>query len=233
MAYEYLLSALPALPEIPGEKVELDPRELAAQLREEGGTAWVLGSEILLFMDIKALERMFVGAKPGETALFDVEELENRTGLPYWLEMALANLGKEKDADGFAFDEIWFEHYTRFTKISQSSSCDFIEKWVPWDIGLRRALATSRSKASGIEVVTTRTKELLGQPEVDYKSIVEGVVSAREHADGDWRAADKLVAEYKMNEVRKLAPIYSFNLDELMGYAARFVTLKECEYLKQ
>jgi hypothetical protein len=231
MAYEYLLSALPALPERPGEKVDLDPREFAARLKEEGGVAWALGSEILMFMDIKALERIFVGAEPGQTALFDAESLVSRTGLPYWLERALSTISK--DVEGFAFNEIWFEHFTRFTKISQVANCDFIENWVPWDIGLRRALATSRAKAMGVEVVASRTKELLGRPEDEYKSIVESVVSAREHADGNWRVADGLVAEYRMKEVERLAPIYTFNLDELMGYAARFVTLKECEYLKQ
>jgi len=233
MAYEYLLSALPALPDIPGEKVELSPGEFASRLRDEGGRAWALGSNVLQFMDIKVLERIFVGSEPGEGALFDLENLKDVVGLPHWLESELTGLSREKESNYFAFDDVWFAHYKRFITISQTAGCGFIEKWLPWEVGLRRALASSRSKSMGMEVVPSPTKELPGLSEVNYKTIVEGVVSAREHAGDDWRAADELVAEYKLKKLGDLAPIYSFNLDELMGYAVRFVVLKECEYLKR
>lgn len=231
MAYEYLFAALPPLPARPGGDVPLEPRALAEAFALEGGAAGVLGRELLMRFDIQALERIAMGGEPGETALFSPEAIADRQGLPHWLAEALAAVERE-EGEGFAFDAIWAAAYRHALERASAVGCAFLQRWIPWEGGLRAALALHRARAMEIAPERAVPDGLPALPDREYKTAVEGLTSIEER-EGDWRERDRFVAGRMLDLARDWAPPYSFDLDELMGYVVQFIILKQHAYLKE
>ena|GEM_PF-1559459 len=232
MAYEYLFSALPPLPERPGARVEISGRELCGMLRSEGSVAEDLGLAVLMAMDLKALERMDLDAKPGETALFSEEDLKDKSLLPFWLRQALEEEEiKKGEGAGLPFDHVWSTYYQRLAQLAKDASCGFLGHWVSWDVGLRDALAACRARALGVDPEEAKSGTGLGLSEEEFKSVIEALVSIKERDHSRWQDMDRLVATYRLDYARRLAPSYTFDLDELVCYVVSFVALRECMYL--
>ena len=234
MAYEYLFAALPSLPDMPGGRVEISGRELCSMLRSEGSVAEALGLVILMAMDLKALERMELGAEPGETALFSTEDLNDRGLFPFWLSHALEDKEIKKGGGaGLPFDYVWSTYYQLLAELAKDTGCRFLSSWVPWDVGLRDALATHRARALGFSPEEVKSGADLGLPEGEFKPLIEALVSIKERDRSRWRDMDRLVAAHRLDYARRLAPSYTFELDELVCYVVRFIVLRECMYLRR
>ena len=232
MAYEYLFSALPPLPERPGGRVEISGRGLCGMLRSEGSVAEALGLAILMAMDLKALERMELGAEPGETALFSAEDLKDRGQLPFWLRQALEEEEiKRGEGGGLPFDYVWSIYYQQLAQLAQDTGCRFLGHWVAWDVGLRDALAAYRARNLGVDPEEAVSGTGLGLSEEEFRPVIEALVSIKERDRGRWQDMDRLVATHRLDYAKRVAPSYTFDLDELVCYVVSFIVLRECMYL--
>lgn len=229
MAYEYLFSALRPLPAEPGERPPIEPGDFAAMLLAEGGAAAEVGRLLLLQLDLKVLERKGFGLETVPGALFSAAELDDLQRLPPWLRGAI---GEQPGAsDGACFDRVWRCYYRMLLDVVLESKNGFLRGWLPWEVGLRNALAIHRASRLGL-AAETRLVELEGaeQPS-EFKAMMEEVTSIEENANMDWREVDRFIARKKLLCARELAPIYTFDLDELMSYTIQFIILSECKYL--
>lgn len=65
----------------------------------------------------------------------------------------------------------------------------------------------------------------------EFKSKIESIVSHLDKGYDAWRAIDIEVAKTRIEKARKLAPPYSFNLDELISYIVQYMIYKEFDYI--
>ena len=229
MAYEYLFASLPVLPQALGEEIKLTPSELHHSLLSEGGEVEALGAALLLYFDIKALERIERGVDVGFTARFSGEALEDRTTLPPWIRVVLDASVHEQS--GYAFDVVWRAYYKNLLELSNESSSGFMKSWIEWDIGLRNAIAEHRAAKLSMNPESYLFDFGISEKRNQFKPIVESLTSMEERGVGTWRDMDKLVGETRIEKVQSLAPAYTFDLDELMGYTVQYIVYKEFEYL--
>jgi len=142
MAFEFLFSSLPALPDDAGGPLSLTPAKLASMCAEEGGIAARLARGILIAFDVTALEMIGFGLDPFDMAIFTEEELTERAGFPEWLVRAL-------DSDGggyhYTFDRVWEAYYRELARLARETGSKFLKKWVSWEVGLRNEIAKLRA----------------------------------------------------------------------------------------
>ena len=212
--------------------MEISGRELCGMLRSESSVAETLGLAVLMAMDLKAMERMELGANPGETALFSEEELKDKSLLPFWLRQALEEEEiKRGEGGGLPFDYVWSTYYQQLAQLAEDTGCGFLGHWLSWDVGLRDALAAYRARNLGVDPEGAKSGMGLGLSEEEFKPVIEALVSIKEHDHSRWQDMDRLVASHRLDYAKRLAPSYSFDLDELVCYAVSFVVLRECMYL--
>ncbi len=229
MAYEYLFSRLPRLDDEPGAIPAIAPRELSRVLAEEGGVADRLGRALLLKVDLHVLSRLAIGAEAGIGAVYSDEALAARQGLPHWLDDALR---REGESHALPFDLVWKTYYAWLYDLSDTCDCSFLRTWLRWDVGFRNALVRQRAGHLHQEAGAALVDPGPHRGAQEFKMLIEGLdsieASAKEPQD-----ADRYVAQQRLAQLQAIAPIYTFDLDELLGYVARFVVQVEASGVKQ
>jgi len=228
MAFEYLFTALPSLPEDPGGRVSLEPARLATLCDEEGGGAAKLVRAILLRFDIKALERIEFGSEPSETAVYSEKELEERSGFPKWLEKALAS---EAVGMAYGFDRVWVAYFRKLQALACRSGSRFLRSWVSWEVGLRNSVAEIRAGRAGLDKAGYLIEGISDEHSAIYRPMIDSLVSFMDGGFDSWREMDSLMSAQMLEKARTLAPAYTFNMDELLSYAVQFVILRGGSYL--
>jgi hypothetical protein len=230
MAFEYLFSALPALPADPGSNVTLAPTRLAKLCAEEGGRAAQLVGAILMEFDVRALELMEFGAEPSETALYSEAALRDRQGFPEWLVRALA-----RNAVGYAygFDRIWEAYFEEMMRLARAARSTFFMRWVRYDAGLRNAVSKLRAQRSSEPERAFTINAFDVERASTYRPVLDALISFSDGGFDAWAEMDRLLVRIRLAKLRELAPAYSFNLDELLSYAAQYVLLRGSRYLSR
>lgn len=228
MAFEYLFTTLPPLPEDPGGRVTLEPSRLASLCDEEGGFAAMLVRAILMRFDIKALERMGFGSKPSETAVLSEKELEERSSFPKWLDKALASEVSDK---AYEFDRVWDAYFRELKSLAVQSGSKFLRRWVSWEVGLRNAVAEIRAGRAGMDSAGFIVEGISDEHPAIYRPMIDSLVSFMDSGFDSWREMDRLMSALMLEKARTLAPAYTFNTDELLSYAVQFVILRGGSYL--
>ncbi|MBT3181526.1 MAG: hypothetical protein HN337_03340 [Deltaproteobacteria bacterium] len=232
MAYEYLFSALPVLPERLGDKVSIEPRELWQIVKAEGGVCEFLSQAILYANDIKSLERSSMGLEAQDGAIHSKEELQDKSQLPSWLHSSLMAIEREKG--GYEFRKVWTSYYENLFAVADLCGCSFLNEWTCWDLGFRDALAQFRAHLEYVDVSYDGIDYFEGHPPAsEYKPIVEALVSLKERGSDQWRDMDKLIGKNRIEKARQLAPGYQFDLNELISYVIQYTVFKEFEYLQE
>jgi len=228
MAYEYLFASLPALPDDPGGGIGLEPARFAAMCAEEGGHAAGLAHAVLMAFDIKALERMEFGAETSETAVYTQRELSERAALPEWLQKALVS---EEGKYAYAFDRVWEAYYRELLRLACEHGSKFLKGWVSWEVGLRNVVARLRAQRAGKEGQELAIDGVSEEHPSAFRPVLDSLVSLMDGGFNSWREMDRSLSALRLTKARELAPPYTFNLDELLGYAVQFVILRGSPYL--
>lgn len=230
MAFEYLFTALPALPADLGSNVPMTPARFAALCSEEGGPASLLARAILLQVDLRALELLEFGLTPSETACLSEAELRERRDLPEWLSRALAS-----DPGGFAvpFDRVWKAYFEELIRLGCAHGSGFLVSWVPWEVGLRGAVSKLRAQRASESDRAFLIEGLDAERASTFRPTLDALVSLFEGGFDAWAGMERLLGGLRLSKLRELAPSYTFTLDELLGYAAQYVILRGSRYLSR
>ena len=230
MAYEYLFSALPSLPERLGDEVRMKPLELWQIVKAEGGACASLVRAILYAEDVKILERMSLGLEPADGAIHSSEELKDKSSLPPWLRSSLADVEREKGE--YEFRKAWKSYYENLFEVAEGCNSSFLKDWTCWDLGLRDAVAQFRSNQDYVDVNYGGIDYFEGHPPAsEYKPVAESLVSLKERGVDQWGDMDALIGNKRIEKAKELAPAYCFDLDELISYVVQYMVFKEFEYL--
>jgi len=229
MAFEYIFTSLPSLPEKVGSKPGISVSDMARMLDAEGGVANALGRMVFLQKDIKVLEMAELGCDVPGGALFSADALRERSMLPAWLASLLSE--GLAGSEGFGFDKVWRAYFRRAVEAADAAQSSFLRTWLRWDVGLTCALAAHRASRMKMDS-GVQSLGIEGTPDPsEYRAITESLVSIEERDEFNWKETDLLVAGARLSKARSLAPVYTFDLDELMGYAAQLMVLSDFEYL--
>lgn len=228
MAFEFLFSSLPALPDDTGAPLTLTPSKLFSMCDEEGGTAARLVRAILISFDVRALEMMGFGLEPFDAAIFTDEELAERKDFPEWLTKAL-----DSDGEGYAyaFDRIWEAYYRELARLASETGSRFLKRWVSWEVGLRNEIGKLRAVRAGHPDASLNIGGISEEYASIYRPALDSLVARMDAGFDQWREMDRSVEHLRLSKIRALAPLYTFTMDELCGYATRYVILRKGSYL--
>lgn len=229
MAYEYLLTALPALPENFGDKSHLDPSALYSMIKSEGDAAYLLGEALLYSFDVKAMEKNRIGTETAEGAVHTSNDIREKSSLPHWFKTSIDLM--THDISGCKSDILWSAYYGNLKALSETFDCQFLRSWIPWEISMKKAVAMYRSSILPLhfDVLSIDAGGFVYSAE--FKPIIESLISLRARGADAWRDMDAVVANAKIDKARELAPSYEFDLNELMSYVVQYIAFKEFEYL--
>jgi len=230
MSFEYLLTALPPLPDTPGGKVPMSASELAGMCSDEDEGASQLSGALLIEFDIRAMERAAFGVEPGETAILKIDQIGSRKGLPAWLDSALSDFSRE-DAGQYSFDAVWSAFYKNLASVAMEFNSSFLTRWACFDSGLRSAVAAHRASRLRAEAPACLTAGICSDEPYDFRRVVDEIIEIEERKEGSWKAIDRLMASARLAKARDMSAPYGFNLDELLGYVVQFTVLKQSSYL--
>ena len=228
MAYEYLLTTLPPLPEEPGSPLPISADELWDIVKLEEGDVSEFAEFLLTGLDIQNLEFMERGRDEAALkAVNPIEDLKERKNLPFWVEQELLAVG---DVDRPSrFDRVWEAYFEQLFVFLEDRGTEALQEWFRWEIGLRNALVAHRAKKVGIAAEDYFVAADLGLKPIEYHSIFAEFKEI--DTDGDPFAEDRFLASVMLQRLKAVSPGYAFDFTEIMGYVIKFVTLARVAYL--
>jgi hypothetical protein len=150
--YYFLVSLIPPLPSVLGERSPLPFSELSRMVRRniEPEDAPLIES-LLLAVDVANFENLHQGrALFIEGGIHTQEEIEKKNHLPLFIQAFL----EEKDRGirrPYIFDALWERYYTYVYTLAQERECHFLADYLSWEIGLRNQFVMMRAKEKGVE----------------------------------------------------------------------------------
>lgn len=230
MAYEYLFSALPPLPEKIGDKVAIGPVELWQLVCPEGGKVEKMARALFYRCDIRAMEMESLGIDPSGVAVIDEGSVIDKSKRPAWISELLER-SDQNIATGFK--GVWLTYYSRLIRTALRCGSSFVVSYSRWEMAQRNAMAERRGSlfayAKGDE---SRFDDVGFIWPYEFKSLTEGLASQLERGFNAWKDVDEMVASLRIEKAKELAPEYSFTFDELMSYVTQYMTYREFSYLK-
>jgi hypothetical protein len=150
--YYFLVSLIPPLPTVLGEKAPLPFSEISRIVRRniEPEDAPLVES-LLLAVDVTNLENLHQGRSVFlEGGVLTQEEIERKKNLPLFIQVFL----EEKDrgiSRPYVFDALWEKYYAYAYALAQEKDCRFLVDYLSWEIGLRNQLVMIRAKEKEVE----------------------------------------------------------------------------------
>ena len=230
MAYEYLFSALPPLPEKIGDKVAIGPAELWQLVCAEGGKVEKMARALVYRCDIRAMELESLGIDPSGVAIIDETSVRDKSKRPSWISAILEKSDQNVAND---FRSVWLTYYSRLMHTASECGSFFVTSYSRWEMAQRNAMAERRGSlfeyARGDE---SRFDDVGFVWPYEFKSLTEELSSQFERGFNAWKDVDKIVASLRIEKAKALAPEYSFTFDELMSYVIQYMVYREFSYLK-
>ena len=228
MAYEYLLTTLPPLPDAPGSPLPISADELWDIVKLEEGDVSEFTEFLLTGLDIQNLEFMERGRDgAARKAVSPIEELKERKNLPFWVAQELTAYG---DADRpCRFDRVWEAYYEEFMVFLEDRGAEELQEWFRWEIGLRNAVVAQRAKKLGLPAEGYFVAADLGFKPTEYNAIFAELKEIE--TAGDPFAEDRFIASATLQRLKTVSPEYAFDFSEIMGYVIKFVILARVAYL--
>jgi len=209
--YYYLLTSLPALPEL-GEAPSMDLIGFREKAAAEPGALPVIDA-MLLEHDLTLREAALAGeVERPEAVVLTAGQVAGQEALPPYLTI------EPSAPRRIAADATWEAYYRHVRHLASSQRCAFAARWVGFEVALRNALVAARAETLGLDGHEYRVAEDLA----DEDAPVEQAVS-------DWSAAENPLAALRALDRRRWAWIdrharyFSFALDELAAYARKLV----------
>jgi len=228
LAYEYLLTTLPPLPDEPGSPLPISAGDLWEIVKLEEGDVSEISEFLLASLDIRNLDFLERGKEGAiEEAITSADDLKGRKNLPHWMKQELSAI---KDLDRtYPFDRLWEAYFEQFMAFLEERGAEELQEWVRWEIGLRNALVAHRARKMGLPADAYTVAEDLGINPVEYHSIF---TELKEIETGDDPfAEDRFIASVMLQRLAAATPEYAFDLNEIIGYVIKFIILARVSYL--
>ncbi len=205
--YYFLLSHLPALPELGGAPV-IQPAELRRHAQADRPAGEVVDA-ILLEQDLLSREAALAGeiADP-QPVVLSPEQVRGEQPLP----AALA--APEGPRRRIPADLTWEAYYRHVRRLGERCRCGFLRQWVGFEVALRNALAAERARALELEPADYLLAADLADPSAGAEDIVRAWSAAR-----DPLRALRVLDEARAGWTGRRSRYFSFSLDEVAAYA--------------
>jgi len=228
LAYEYLLTTLPPLPDEPGSPLPISAKALWEIVKLEEGDVSEVAEFLLASLDIRNLEFLERGKESAvEEAIAPAEDLRGRKNLPHWMKLELSAI---RDIDRpYRFDRLWEGYFEQLLVFLEERGAEELHEWTRWEIGLRNALVTHRARKMGIPADAYSIAEDLGINPVEYHSIFTELKEIE--TEGDPFAEDRFIASAMLRRLAAATPEYAFDFNEIIGYVIKFIILARVAYL--
>ena len=211
--FYFLLTSLPTLPALG----EVPPIELGAfreLVRAEPG-AGELVDALLLEHDLLLREGVLAGeVSAPEAVVLSGEEVRGEVPLPGYLSFQPARPPR------IGADAVWEGYYRYVYRLGVRRRCDFLRRWVGFEVALRNAVARARAEALKLDPANYLVAEDLSGDEPAALEAAEDVASAADPL-GALRAMDAARWQWLEDSSR----YFSFAIDELAAYARQLVLL--------
>jgi len=206
------LSGLPQLGEL-GDSPPIDAAELLSLLQGSEKPLRIVEA-ILLSDDLLQRDAFLCGEIDSpDTAVLTTEQAKDQAPLPEELQLY------EEVPRRIISDAMW-EAYFQFAAEIGNSSCELLSDWVSFEVTLRNQIARGRAQSLGLESDRYVVAESLDNAHEDFSTLIN-----------EWSAAmvkSPLVAQRVLDTARwewlgERDAYFSFKIDELVVYAAKFM----------
>ncbi len=221
--HEYLLGLLPSLDPI-GSIPPLNKAGLLEQVRDSKGPVRTV--EMLLLSDdlaqYQALLAEEVEKDQVDLAILSLDRGENEEVLPSFLlpaESAESPEG-EKESERISIDGIWARYFQHAASVAKRAGSPFLKAWIKFEVGLRNALVTARSRKLELDPTAYLVAPELADKKADFNPIVSAWSAA-----ADPLAAMEVLDKARWDWLEEHGGWYSFADCEIEVYAARLVLL--------
>lgn len=207
----YLLTSLPALDEL-GSQPPLAPEELLAAVRELGARPELVEA-VLLEQDLRARQgSLQEAASPG--VVLSRAQMAGEEPLPAYLAVEPARrLGLPGDA-------VWEAYFRRLDALGRAHGSALLIRLAGFETALRNRLAVLRAARLNLDPEGYLLAEELASQEPQAAE----AASAWDAAP-DPLAAEKALDERRWRWLAENEPYFSFDFDEVLGYARRLLLL--------
>ncbi|OHB73333.1 MAG: hypothetical protein A2Z25_00320 [Planctomycetes bacterium RBG_16_55_9] len=221
--YEYLLSFLPSLEPI-GSIPPMSKSAFLEHVIESKGPVHTV--EMLLLSDdlmqYQALLAEEVEKDRIDLAILSLDKGEDEAVLPDFLlpdeKSEAAEEGKENER--LPIDAIWARYFRHAASVAKREPSRFLKDWVGFEVGLRNALVTARSRKLDLDPAAYLVAPELGDKDVDYSHVISAWSSA-----ADPQMAMEVLDRARWDWLEEHGGWFSFSTREIEAYAAKLVLL--------
>jgi hypothetical protein len=213
--YYFLISLIPPLPELLGEKLALSFAEISRTVRrniEPEDTPLI--ESLLLAFDVTNFENFHQGRPLFiEGGILTQEEIERKRNLPLFIQGFL----EEKDRGirrPYIFDALWERYFMYVYTSAQERDCRFLVDYLSWEIGLRNHLAVMRAKERGIEV-----EDYLILPQAGYHDLSNLVTQVKSQKNP--LMAERLIDEERLKAIFHCEGGDPFSINAVLALLAK------------
>jgi hypothetical protein len=193
--YYFLVSLIPPLPVVLGEKSPLPFSEVSRIVRKniEPEDAALIES-LLLAVDVTNFENLHQGRPLFiEGGILTQEEIERERNLPLFMQAFLEE--KERGIRRpYVFDALWEKYYSYAYALAQERDCRFLVDYLSWEIGLRNQLVMMRAKEKGVE-----GGDYLLRPQAGHRGLSALVTQVRSQKNP--LMAERLIDEARLKAI--------------------------------
>jgi hypothetical protein len=215
----YFLASLPAMGELGTE-----PPMGFAELLEHLAGSWsrhVLLGTIFLLDDLVQREAHLAGELAEvDPAVLSVQQASGEQPLPDRLVEYLQ--ASQTQTSGALADRLWEAYFRLAEAVAKRLGSPFLREWVHYEVSLRNALVTMRSKRLGLEAAEYRVAKDLSTLEGDFDAVLAEWASAPTPLAGQ-----QVLLRARWTWVEAHDAWFSFRDDELAAYAIRLMLLQQ------
>ena len=212
----YLLAALPGLGDL-GTAPPLTGVELLEQVGESSSSRRLV-EVIFLSDDLLQHQGLLAGEKmEAELTVLTPGQGRNEEPLPDYLVIS----DEEDSRQQVMLDHIWQSYYDYAAAVAGKHGSSFLRGWIGYEVGLRNAIATSRSKALRLDVTEYLVRPELGQAEEDFGGLLNEWAAAR-----DPLAGLRVLDAGRWDWLNNHDGWFTFGDDEAAAYAAKLMLLR-------
>ncbi|UCC96856.1 MAG: DUF2764 family protein [Phycisphaerales bacterium] len=221
--HEYLLSALPSLDPIgsipPLSKSELLEHVIGAKGPVRTVEMFLLSDDLMQYQALLAEE---VEQDQVDLAILSLDKGQDEAVLPDFLlpQETSEAAEQEKETERLSVDGIWARYFRHTAFVARRTRSSFLKVWVGFEVGLRNALVTARSRKLELDPATYVVTPELADKNADYSHIVSAWSSASNPL-----AAQEVLDKARWDWLEEHGGWYSFRDCEAEVYAAKLVLL--------
>ena len=230
MAYEYLLTTLPPLPDEPGSALPISAETLWERVKLEGEGVSEFTEFLLRVLDVQNLAFIDSNRESAiRKAVVPLDGLKDQKDLPHWMKQALVSVN-DKDRP-YRFDRLWEAYFEQLMGFLEEQGAETLLEWFRWEIGLRNAIVSHRARKMGISPDPYYVAPDLGLKPIEYNAVFTELKEI--DTEGDPFAEDRFIAKEMLRKLQAATPEYAFDFTEIMGYVIKFLILARTAYLRK